>query len=68
MNERSAGLREYLMLIGGARVAAASGQWLESFNPYTGKPWALIPRGAAADVERAVARRTKRFAAASGAG
>jgi len=30
------------MLIGGERVAAASGQWLESFNPYTGKPWALI--------------------------
>jgi acyl-CoA reductase-like NAD-dependent aldehyde dehydrogenase len=43
------------MLIGGERVAAASGQWVESFNPYTGKPWALIPRGAAADVERAVA-------------
>jgi (Z)-2-((N-methylformamido)methylene)-5-hydroxybutyrolactone dehydrogenase len=43
------------MLIGGERVAAASEEWLESFNPYTGKPWALIPRGGAADVERAVA-------------
>ncbi|HVY65606.1 MAG TPA: aldehyde dehydrogenase [Gammaproteobacteria bacterium] len=42
------------MLIGGERVAAASGQWLESFNPCTGAPWALIPRGAAADVDRAV--------------
>ena len=48
-------MHQHLMLIGGERVAAASGQWLESFNPYTGKPWALIPRGAAADVERAVA-------------
>jgi len=42
------------MLIGGERVAAASGQWFESLNPYTGKPWALIPRSAAADVDRAV--------------
>ena len=42
------------MLIGGERVAAASSQWLESLNPYTGNPWALIPRGAAADVDRAV--------------
>ena len=48
-------MQQHLMLIGGERVAAASGQWLESFNPYTGKPWAQIPRGAAADVERAVA-------------
>jgi aldehyde dehydrogenase (NAD+) len=43
------------MLIGGQRVDAASGQWFESFNPYTGKPWALIPRGTADDVSRAVA-------------
>ncbi len=43
------------MLIGGERVAAAAGDWLESFNPYTGKPWALVPRSGAADVERAVA-------------
>ncbi len=48
-------MQQHLMLIGGERVAAAAGQWLESFNPYTGKPWALIPRGAATDVERAVA-------------
>ena len=47
-------MQQHLMLIGGERVGAASGQWLESFNPYTGKPWALIPRGAAADVESAV--------------
>ena len=43
------------MLIGGERVAAAAGQWLESFNPCTGKPWALVPRSGAPDVERAVA-------------
>jgi aldehyde dehydrogenase (NAD+) len=48
-------LRKYQMLIGGRRVDAASGQWFESFNPYTGKPWALIPRGTPDDVHRAVA-------------
>ncbi|HEY7671951.1 MAG TPA: aldehyde dehydrogenase [Gammaproteobacteria bacterium] len=43
------------MLIGGERVDALSGEHFESFNPFTGKPWALIPRGTAADVDRAVA-------------
>ena len=31
-------LRKYQMLIGGKRVDAVSDQWIESFNPYTGKP------------------------------
>ena len=43
------------MLIGGRRVDSASGQWFESFNPYTGKPWALIPRASPDDVNAAVA-------------
>ena len=41
------------MLIGGERVDAAGGDWFESFNPYTGQPWALVPRGAPEDVSRA---------------
>ena len=32
----------------------AGGQFFESDNPYTGEPWALIPRGNAEDVDRAV--------------
>ena len=48
-------MRKYQMLIGGKRVDATSGQWFESFNPYTGKPWALIPRASAEDVNAAVA-------------
>ena len=48
-------LRKYQMLIGGRRVDAASGEWFESFNPYTGKPWALIPRASPDDVNAAVA-------------
>lgn len=43
------------MLIGGEWTAASSGEHFESFNPYTGKPWALVPRGTPADVDRAVA-------------
>ena len=48
------------MLIGGARVDAASNEWFESINPYTAKAWALVPRAGAADVERAWASKTER--------
>jgi aldehyde dehydrogenase (NAD+) len=48
------GLQKYRMYIGGEWVDPASGEWFESFNPYTGKPWALMPKGTAKDVERAV--------------
>ena len=44
----------YRMVIDGKLVEAASGRRFESFNPFTAKPWALIPRGGAADVDRAV--------------
>lgn len=47
-------LQKYRMFIGGEWVAPASGEWFESHNPYTGKPWALIAKGTKADVDRAV--------------
>jgi (Z)-2-((N-methylformamido)methylene)-5-hydroxybutyrolactone dehydrogenase len=47
-------MQKYQMHIGGQWVDAADGEVFESSNPYTGKPWALIPRGRAADAERAV--------------
>ncbi len=34
--------------------AASSGEVFESDDPYRGAPWALIPRGTADDVDRAV--------------
>ncbi len=49
-----ASLHSYQMVIGGKWVDAASGETFESLNPFTAKPWALIPRGGAADVEAAV--------------
>jgi len=49
------------MHIGGEQVDPAGGEWFESFNPYTGRPWALIPRGNAADVDRAVTAASAAF-------
>ena len=49
------------MLIYGARVEAASGEFFQSINPFTAQPWALIPRGGKADVDRAVAAAKKAF-------
>jgi aldehyde dehydrogenase (NAD+) len=43
------------MLIGGKWVDPASGEWFESTNPFTAKPWALVPRGSKADVDQAIA-------------
>ena len=47
-------LVKYQMYIVGQWVDAASGEFFESDNPYTGQPWALIPRGGPDDVDRAV--------------
>jgi acyl-CoA reductase-like NAD-dependent aldehyde dehydrogenase len=47
-------LQKYALYIDGAERAPAGGEWFESFNPFTGAPWALIPRGNAQDVEHAV--------------
>jgi len=43
------------MFIGGQWLAAAGGEYFPSDNPFTGKPWAEIPRGGKEDVQRAVA-------------
>jgi aldehyde dehydrogenase (NAD+) len=47
-------LTKYKMWIGGEWVESASGNFFESDNPFLGKPWALIPKGNAADADRAV--------------
>lgn len=56
-------LRSFLNLVDGAPVAASTGDTFESFDPYTGKPWALIPRSTAEDVDRAVAAARAAFIA-----
>ncbi|HXG80464.1 MAG TPA: aldehyde dehydrogenase [Sphingomicrobium sp.] len=44
----------YRMYIDGEWVDPASGEWFDSYNPYTGKPWAQIARGGKEDADRAV--------------
>jgi len=54
MEARAQPLESYRAYINGEWVEAASRETFESFNPYTAKPWALVPRCGAEDVERAV--------------
>ncbi|MGA0116054.1 MAG: aldehyde dehydrogenase [Burkholderiales bacterium] len=54
-------LTRYQMFIGGQWVDAAGGEVFESDNPYTGQPWAQVPRGRAADADRAVQAAHKAF-------
>jgi acyl-CoA reductase-like NAD-dependent aldehyde dehydrogenase len=61
MDTVNAGLTRYKMFIGGEWVDTAAGGCFESDNPYTGRPWALIPRGGGADVDRAVQAARKAF-------
>lgn len=49
----------YFNLIDGARVAASS--TFESLDPFTGQPWALVPRCSAEDVNRAVEAAKRAF-------
>jgi aldehyde dehydrogenase (NAD+) len=42
------------MYIGGEWVAARKEEWFETFDPFTGKPWATVARGGADDVDAAV--------------
>jgi len=48
-------LRHYGHYIAGEESAPAGGAYLATDNPYTGKTWAMVARGDAADVDRAVA-------------
>lgn len=54
MNANAIPLATYQMHIGGEWVNSASGRHFETENPYTGLPWARIPRANADDVEHAV--------------
>jgi len=42
------------LFINNENVDPLTGQWFESLDPFSGEPWALVPRAGAADVERAV--------------
>ncbi|MGB3864266.1 MAG: aldehyde dehydrogenase [Xanthobacteraceae bacterium] len=45
---------KYQMLIGGKWGDPVQPEWFDSYNPFTGAPWARIPKAMPADVNRAV--------------
>src|SRR5262245_28997159 len=45
---------EFKLLIGGDWVESVSGEWTEVTNPATGQVVGRVPKGTAADVDRAV--------------
>jgi aldehyde dehydrogenase (NAD+) len=51
----------YPMDIAGQWSEAASGEWFETENPFTGKPWARVARGGPADAARAAEAAHKAF-------
>ncbi len=54
-------LQEFLNLIDGKRVASGNGEWIDSYNPYEGSPWARIPKCTHDDVDAAVASAKNAF-------
>ena len=50
MQDRPTKLKEYQTYIDGKWCDAASGKKFQTFDPYTGEPWALIPECDAKDV------------------
>jgi (Z)-2-((N-methylformamido)methylene)-5-hydroxybutyrolactone dehydrogenase len=47
-------MQRYQMYIDGKFVDSSSGRWFETFNPFTGAPWAEVAQGDASDADRAV--------------
>ena len=54
MLDRTTALQTYQTYIDGRWTDAVSGKTFQTFDPYTGAPWALIPECDKADVDRAV--------------
>lgn len=47
-------MKNYGHYIDGRYVDPLDGQWMDSFDPYTGEAWARIPQGTAKDADAAV--------------
>ena len=54
-------METYRLFINGQYVDSASGEWIESVDPFSGEVWARVPRGNAEDVNRAVAAAKQAF-------
>lgn len=47
-------MQQYQLFINNEWLNPTSGEWFESTEPFSGKPWALIPKGNASDADQAV--------------
>lgn len=47
-------MQRYQLYIEGRYVDPAGAKWFDTYNPYTGEPWAQVPQGDREDVDRAV--------------
>jgi aldehyde dehydrogenase (NAD+) len=54
-------MKRYQNFIDNRFVDPAGGEWLDSYDPYRGEPWAQIPRGQAADIDAAMASASRAF-------
>ena len=54
-------MKRYLTYIGGKQVNPSTMEWFETVNPYTQRPWALIPRCDGRDVETAIGAAHRAF-------
>jgi aldehyde dehydrogenase (NAD+) len=61
MLDRPTRLQDYQTYIDGKWTEAASGKRFETYDPYTGEPWARIPECDKADVDRAVEAASRAF-------
>ena len=61
MQDQSIKLTQYRTYIDGKWVDAASGKTLQTHDPYTGEPWALIPECDETDADRAVEAAARAF-------
>ncbi|MDE1951819.1 MAG: aldehyde dehydrogenase [Betaproteobacteria bacterium] len=58
-------LTRYELYIDGASVVPDGGEYFASQDPFTGKDWAMIARGSAVDVDRAVRAARRAFESAA---
>ncbi len=61
MQDAPTGLKTFQTYIDGNWTDAASGKFLQTSDPYTGEPWALIPECDARDVDLAVEAAARAF-------
>ena len=54
-------MKRYLTYINGKQVKPTSMEWFETVNPYTQRPWALIPRCDERDVDIAIGAAHRAF-------